>query len=108
MDNITIGQLRDLALWLIGFCGATATIVTAVKKAIAKGFEPIDKKIEKVDKNATMNYLVARLDEIDKGTKLDGVSKKRFYEEYEHYTKDLKGNTYIHEEFERLKREGKI
>ena len=108
MDNITIGQLRDLILWLIGFGGATTTIITAVKKAIVKGFEPIEKKIEKVDKNATMNYIVARLDEIDKGDKLDGVAKKRFYEEYEHYVKDLKGNTYIHDEFERLKKEGKL
>ena len=79
-----------------------------VKKAIAKGFEPINSKIDKVDKNATMNYLVARLDEADKGNKLEGVAKKRFYEEYEHYTKELNGNTYIHDEFERLKKEGKL
>lgn len=108
MDNITLGQVYSLMAWGIGLVGATITIVKSVQKVIKSAFEPVEKQIEKVDKNATMNYLVARLDEIDKGTKLDGVSKKRFYEEYEHYTQDLKGNTYIHEEFERLKREGKI
>ena len=108
MDSITLKQIWDFMGWLIGFGGATYAIVTAVKKAIAKGFEPINSKIDKVDKNATMNYLVARLDEADKGNKLEGVAKKRFYEEYEHYTKELNGNTYIHDEFERLKKEGKL
>lgn len=108
MGNITLNQIRDFFLWIIAFATATWTIVKAVSKAIDKGFKPINDKIDKVDKNATMNYLVARLDEVDKGTKLDGVNRMRFYEEYEHYTKDLKGNTYIHDEFERLKREGKL
>ena len=55
-----------------------------------------------------MNYIVSVLDDIDKGNKLEGVARKRFYEQYEHYTKDLNGNTYIHDEFERLKKEGKL
>ena len=88
--------------------GATITIVKSVQKVIKSAFEPIETKIDKVDKNATMNYIVARMDEIDKGNKLDGVAKMRFVEQYEHYTKDLKGNTYIHDEYERLKREGKL
>ena len=94
--------------WGIGLVGATITIVKSVQKVIKSAFEPIETKIDKVDKNATMNYIVARMDEIDKGTKLDGVAKMRFVEQYEHYTKDLKGNTYIHDEYERLKREGKL
>lgn len=108
MDNITLGQIQNILLWAIGFAGATMTIVKSVKKVINSAFEPIEKKIDKVDKNATMNYIVARMDEIDKGNKLDGVSKMRFVEQYEHYTKDLNGNTYIHDEYERLKREGKL
>ena len=108
MGEITLNQIWSAMQWVIGFAGSAIAIVVAVKKAISEGFKPIDEKITKVDKNATMNYIVARLDEIDKGNKLDGVSKKRFYEEYEHYVKDLKGNTYIHDEFERLKKEGKL
>lgn len=108
MDNITLGQISNITLWVIGFAGATATIVKAVKKAIESGFKPINEKIEEVDKNATMNYLVDKMDEIDKGFKIEGVSKKRFVDQYEHYTKELKGNTYIHDEYERLKKEGKL
>lgn len=108
MNEITLGQLNNLLIWIIGFCGAIITIVTAVKKAITAGFKPISDKIDKVDKDATMNYLTDKMDEIDKCQKLEGVSRKRFFEQYEHYTGDLKGNTYIHEEYERLKKEGKL
>ena len=108
IENITVGQIYGWLTTLIGIGGATIVIVNAVRKAIDKGFAPINEKIDKVDKNACMNYIVSVLDDIDKGNKLEGVARKRFYEQYEHYTKDLNGNTYIHDEFERLKKEGKL
>lgn len=108
MDNITLGQIQSVFVWLIGFGGATLTIIKSVKKAITKAFEPIEKKIDKVDMNATKNYLVARIDDLDNGKKLDGVSRERFYEEIEHYQKDLKGNSYILAEIKRLEKEGKL
>lgn len=108
MGDITLNQIRDLFLWVIGFGGATVTIVTAVKKAISKGFEPIEKKIDEVDKNATKNYLVQQIGEIDRNGYIDGATKVRFYEQLQHYEKDLKGNSYIHDEVERLKKEGKL
>lgn len=108
MENVTLGQIQGIFVWLIAFGGSVASIYLFLQKGMKKLLQPIYDKIDKVDLNATMNYLVSRLDEIDKGTKLDGVAKKRFIDEYEHYTKDLKGNTYIHDEFERLKSEKKI
>lgn len=108
MEDITLGQIKDLVLWFTAFGGGIAIIVKTIKSAIAKGFQPIEIKIDKVDKNATMNYLVRCMEDIDKGNQLDGVSRKRFYEQLEHYEKDLKGNSYIHEEVERLKREKKL
>lgn len=108
MSNVTLQQVWDFMAWFIGFGGATMAIVKAVKTAIEKGFKPINEKIDRVDKNATMNYIVSQMHEIENGTKLDGVSKMRFYEQYQHYTEDLHGNTYIHDEFERLKKEGKL
>ena len=113
MDNITLGQISNLMVWLLGFGGSTVAIVTAVKKAIAKGFEPIERKIDEVDKNATKNYLVSTISQVDRDGWIDSASKIRFYEQYEHYTKPVKdgglgGNTYIHDEVERLKKEGKL
>jgi len=108
MDSITLGQIRDFLLWLIAFATATYTIVKAVRKAIEKGFEPIEDKIDKVDINATKNYLVQQIGEIDRNGYIDGAAKVRFYEELQHYEKDLAGNSYIKDEVERLKKEGKL
>ena len=113
MGDITLNQIRDLMLWIIAFGTATATIVHAVKKAIEKGFEPINRKIDTVDMNATKNYLVQMIAEIDRNGYIDDVNKVRFFEQYEHYTKPkdqggLGGNSYIRHEVERLQKAGKL
>lgn len=108
MGEITLNQIRDFILWLVAFGTATLTIVKAVKTAIAKGFAPIEKKIDEVDKNATKNYLVQQIGEIDRNGYIDGATKVRFYEQLQHYEKDLNGNSYIHDEVERLKKENKL
>lgn len=107
MGDITLNQIRDLMLWLIAFTTATTTIVTAVKKAIAKGFEPIREEIKTVDMNATKNFLVSQIDEMERNGSLGGVSKQRFFEQYEHYIQKG-GNSYIKHEVERLQKEGKL
>ena len=108
MGEITLNQIRDLMLWLIAFGTATFTIVKAVKSAIKSGFKPIEQKIDNVDMNATKNYLVQTIAEIDRNGWIDGASKIRFYEQYEHYQKDLNGNSYVKDEVERLKKVGKL
>ncbi len=108
MTEITLGQIQDWMLWAIGFVGATITIVKAVKTAISNGFKPIETKIDKVDLNATKNYLVQQIGEIDRNGYIDGAGKVRFYEQLQHYQKDLQGNSYIKDEVERLKKEGKL
>lgn len=107
MGEITLNEIRDFMLWLIAFFTATYTIINAIKKAITKGFEPVNKKIEEVDINATKNYLVARISDIKSGNDLDDISRERFFEEYEHYLK-LKGNSYIKNEVEKLIKANKL
>ena len=106
MNNITLGEISDLMVWLIGFGGSTIAIIGAVKKAISKSFEPINKKIDNVDLNATKNFLVRCLADIERHG-IDDVTKIRFYEQLEHYQK-MGGNSYILSEVERLKKEGKL
>lgn len=107
MDNVTLGQIRDIVLWIVAFSGGLATIIKVIKSTISKAFVPIEKKIDIVDLNATKNYLVARLAELKDGTGLDDISRERFFEQYEHYKK-LGGNSYITHEVEILQREGKL
>lgn len=119
MENITLGQISGALIFIIGLIGAVCTIVHYFKKILTNAFKPTNEKIDnleknlaakidKVDKNATMNYIVRCFNDIDRGNTLDSASKMRLKDQYEHYVKDLNGNTYIHDEYERLKREGKL
>jgi len=107
MNEITLGQIQTWMVFGIGFVGAILTIVKAVKDAVNKAFEPINKRMDEIDMNATKNYLVQALTDIDRNGFVDGVSKARLYEQYEHYQK-LGGNSYIKDEFDRLKKQNKI
>ena len=107
MEQITIGQIQNWMLFIIAFVGAIVTIVKAVKSAIKQAFEPMNKRMDEIDMNATKNYLVQTLADIDRNGYIDGVQKARFYEQYEHYQK-LGGNSYIKDDFERLKRANKL
>lgn len=107
MENITIGQINGFLVYVMGLVGILTTVYTTVKRGIDKGFKPINDKIDKVDINATKNYLVARISEIKAGQVLDDISRERFIEQYDHYIA-LNGNSYIKLEVEKLKKEGKI
>lgn len=108
MQDLTIGQISTFLAYVAALGGSCAVIVKGVSKAVEKALKPLNDKIDKVDLNATKNFLVARLDDIDNGQVLEGVNKERFYEQLKHYTDDLKGNSYILAEVEKQKREGKL
>ena len=79
MENITLGQIQNIMVYLIGLVGATLTIIKAVKTAIDRGFKPIYQKIDQVDENATKNYLVQQISIIEQNGSIDDVNKLRFY-----------------------------
>lgn len=119
MENITLGQISGALIFCIGLIGAVCTIIHYFKKILDNAFKPtndkidnleknLSQKIDKVDKNATMNYIVRCFHDIDNGRPLDSASKMRLKDQYQHYINELKGNTYIHDEYERLKGEGKL
>lgn len=113
MEAITIGQIYGVLVYLVGLCGVVFTVYKTVKNGLNKGFQPIYDKIDKVDMNATKNFLVARISEIKDGAQIDDITKERFIEQYDHYIKPkseggLGGNSYIKLEVEKLKSEGKL
>ena len=111
-ETITLGQLSIALVFILGLWTSIETITKKISKAfddsLDKKLKPLNDKLDKVDKNATTNYLVRCFGALDKGEKLEGAYRKRFIEQYQHYTDDLKGNSYIKEEYERLKKEGKL
>lgn len=108
LENITLGQIGTFVAYVFALGTGCSYIVKQVKKAFDNGLKPITERIDKIDKNTTMNFLVRCFGEIDRGIQLDEATKMRVYEQYGHYINDLKGNTYIHDTYERLKREGKL
>lgn len=93
-------------LKLIGVIATTITSITVIcvflRKVIMKGFEPIYKKIDNLDESQCKNFLVTFLKSVEKGEKMDEVEIQRAYEVYDHYTNDLKKNSYIHDKWQKL------
>ena len=118
MENWTLGGINAFLVFVITFAGTLTGVYMLIKKVLNKIMQPINVKLEtltidmnnqlsKVDKNATMNYLVRCMEDLEKGATLEGVSRLRFIEQYEHYIA-IGGNSYVKEEYERLKKLGKI
>lgn len=97
--------MENIANWII-LAGSLITAITTIcvfcRKVINKGFEPINRKIDKLDINQCKNFLVTFLKSVEKGEEMDEVEIQRAHEVYDHYIKDLKGNSYIHDKWERL------
>lgn len=104
--------MESIINWVIltaSFLTAITTICMFCKKVINKSFEPIyekinkiDEKNNKIDENQCRNFLVDFLADVEKGIEKDEIQIKRAYEVFEHYTKDLHKNSYIHDKWEKL------
>lgn len=104
MGNITLGQINDWIQFILILAGAIGTLLLGMKKIFNKQLEPLNTTVRQLDINQCKNYLVRFLADVENGEKLDNVEIERAYEVYDHYTKDLKGNSYIHDKWERLMR----
>lgn len=116
MENITLGEIGKIITFLGTFIGGIGILLMYIKKALKSLFkeelEPIKEQIVKnneliteVDINSTKNYLSKCFNDLRKGQEISEANMQRIYEQMEHYEK-LGGNSYIHKEFEDLKKEG--
>lgn len=102
---ITISTLLNAVLAIINFIQkAKKPVDSAIDKKFEKVLEPvneklttIDKRLDKLDKNECMNYLVDFIEDSKNGIPKDEIQKKRASEVFDHYTKELHGNSYIHD-----------
>ena len=128
MDKITLGQIKEILLWLVVFGGAVGTIIGTMYTLLKKFTAPIKVQFEEDIKKIT-NEIVklkqeltkAQLDEkmerlksdlttfmylAEYGT-LSNEQKIRAHEEYDEYI-SMKGNSWVHDKFESLVKEGKL
>lgn len=119
MENITIGQVAAAVAFFvalgIGFKTLKGWTIEAIKAAVKEELGQLSEEIndlrselKKEDKEKTKNFLVARLNEIENGETWSDTERQRFYEQYDHYTNDLNGNTYIKKAVETHEAAGRI
>lgn len=109
--DITIGQISTFLGIIAGLITSTGVILAFIqkilKKTIKTELDPISADIKQLDINQCKNFLVRFLADVEQGNELDEVEKERAYEVYDHYTNDLKQNSYIHTRWNQLMKKEK-
>lgn len=117
-ENITVGQICAFVVFLGTLIGGIVALKKVIKSviegAVKDNFQNIDRSLEDlkaqindVDMNATKNFLVQFLADIEQGQPLDDIECERFWEQYGHYIKKG-GNSYIHRKVDELTKKGKL
>lgn len=118
MENISLGQIAGIITFLGIFIGAITSFIAFTKSFVSKILKPIDQKIghlEEVSIAGRNNIelelikiiLINFINDIDQGITKTQIQKQNAYELYDRY-KELGGNSYVHDKFEKLITEGKI
>jgi len=110
MENITLGQVLIAVVFILSFVTNIRTMIkelsSPIDKKIEKAITPIKESIAQLELNNIKTDLVNFMSLADREC-ITEEQKINAYELYDRYCK-LGGNSYIHDKFERLKKEGKI
>jgi hypothetical protein len=102
MEHITLGEILTALTFIVSFITAIKYLSSVLKKQVDKTLRPIEDSIKELDVSQCKNYLVRFLAYIEQGNEVDEVEVERAYEIYDHYTNDLKQNSYIHKRWNEL------
>jgi len=119
VKNITLLDISVIVLFVVGLIRGVQELKKSIKefleKLLADQFEGVNNKLNDMqssitvlDKQACKNFLVRYLADIERGNVIYDSERQRFWEEYDHYIKDLGENSFIKEWVARLKEEGKL
>lgn len=110
MENITLGQVLIGLVFIMSLISNAKNLIKEVKnpfdKKIQKALEPIRDDINHLEMSSIKTDLV-NLMCLAEQSQLTHEQKLIAHELYDRY-KEKGGNSYIHDEWERLKRENKI
>jgi hypothetical protein len=106
MENITLGQIKDIILFIVALVGGIATLYSMLMKGIKKQLEPINDEL-KAEKMSRLKSDLTTLMYLAETGAISNEQKILAHEEYDVYVEN-KGNSYIHDKFESLHKEGKI
>ena len=117
MENITLGFIKEVLEFIAAFIVAGTPIMVLASKIFKnqfkKNIEPLNEELKKelqelkisvknMDVAQCQNFLVRCFNDLENGIELDETIKERMAECYDHYTNDLKQNSYIHRKWDKL------
>jgi len=106
MENITLGQIKDVVIFLTALFGGIGVLYGMLMKGIKKQLEPINNELKDEKMSRLKSDLTTLMYLAETGV-ISNEQKILAHEEYDIYTEN-KGNSYIHDRFEQLHKEGKI
>lgn len=115
IDQIKVADVVTFIIGVVSFIKAVEYLAKdfydKIGNSITESTEPISRRLDdieaqmtKIDKEQCKSFLTQNL---NADHELSETEKQRIYEVYQHY-RELGGNSYIKEEFERMQGEGKL
>lgn len=93
-------DIVSIVLSIGGFVTALTAIITALKKVLQIWLNNnINKKIDTLDILICKLHIIDFLSDVENGIEKDDEQIKLAYEMYDHYSKDLKQNSYVHDKW---------
>ena len=103
-------NLFDIIIYISTFLGAIGAIAVFLKKVLTKvlsaELEPLKKHIQKMDVKECRRFLIDFLVDVETGCEKNEVQWKFAHDVYDHYTNDLKENSYVKDFWERVMTNG--
>lgn len=107
MDEITLGQIKDIVLYIGTFAGGVGLLYKMLITGISKLLQPIKDELKEEKKARLKSELTTFMYLAENGT-LSPEQRILAHEDYDIYTNKLKCNSYIHNKWENLEKENKI
>ena len=99
-------NLFDIVIYTASLIGAAGTITGILlkwlNKKLTEMLEPMQIQIYKMDVKECRRFLIDFLVDIDSGCEKNEVQWKFAHDVYDHYTNDLKENSYVKDFWERV------
>lgn len=103
---MTVAELTAIIIRIGSCLGALGLIVGAFTAVMNYLLKPIRTELKKNDVRQCRIFLVGFLCDVENGVPKDEVQFKLAHEIYDHYEKDLKENSYVHDKWERVMNNG--
>ena len=107
MDNITLGQIKDTVVFIVALVGGIGTLYALLMKGFKKQLQPIKDDLQEEKKNRLKSELTTFMFLAERNGDLSPEQKMLAHEDYDNYLA-IGGNSWIHDKFESLHKEGKI